>query len=173
MPRNKRGGNRHKKQARKGAGDVARRKKARLATAAGEIYAKVTRVFGNGMADVLCNDGITRLLIIRKKFKGRNKRDTQISLGGLVLAGIREWEVVGESKKPKVDLLYVYKQSQLGELISTGTLESRLLPDDHQEDLTCGFEITPQPQVAPLDADMPAAEEVAEEIDDDFCFDDI
>ncbi len=173
MPRNKRGGNRHKKQARKGAGDAARRQKVRFASVEGETYAKITRVFGNGMADVLCNDGVTRLLIIRKKFKGRNKRDNQIVLGGLVLVGIRQWEVVSDDKKQKVDLLYVYKQSQIGELISSGCLETWLLPEDHQEDLACGFEITPQPQVAALEDSAVCKDEVVEDIDDDFCFDDI
>ena len=53
--------------------------KLRLAKEDGEMYAKVTKLFGNGMAEILCNDKVVRLLIIRRRFKGRNKRDNMIS----------------------------------------------------------------------------------------------
>ena len=51
----------------------------------GEMYARVTKTFGHGMGEVLCDDGITRLLIIRKKFKGRNKRDNSVNFHSVLL----------------------------------------------------------------------------------------
>ena len=40
-------------------------------------------------AEVLCIDNISRMLIIRKKFKGRNKRNNMVGLNSWVLAGLR------------------------------------------------------------------------------------
>ena len=68
------------------------------------------------MGEVLCDDGITRLLIIRKKFKGRNKRDNSVNLHSVLLVGKREYEVVSAKKKEKVDLLFVYSQDNITQL---------------------------------------------------------
>ena len=65
----------------------------------GESYAKVLKLFGRGMVDVLCNDEVIRLCIIRKKFKGRNKRDNNCEVNSMVLVGLREWEVLSAKKK--------------------------------------------------------------------------
>ena len=116
MVKNKKGGSRHKKQASKNTRDVSFNTKLRKAKEDGEMYARVIKMNGNGMADVICNDGVTRLLIIRRKFRGRNRRDNQVSLGTMLLVGIRLWEVVGGGKKPKVDLLYTYSAGQINEL---------------------------------------------------------
>lgn len=94
MVKNKVGGNRHKKMARKNVKADARKPKLRLAKDKCEIYAKVTKMFGNGMCEVICQDEVTRLLIIRRKFRGRNRRDNMVTLDNVVLVGIREWEVV-------------------------------------------------------------------------------
>ena len=110
MVKNKAGGNRHKKQARKNL-NAPISTKIRMVKEEGEIYAKVLKTFGGGMADVLCNDGVIRLLIIRRKFKGRNKRDNTMKEGDLLLVGRRLWEVVAEKTKQKVDLLYVHPDS--------------------------------------------------------------
>ena len=115
MVKNKRGGNRNRRGARKNTqGPI--KTVLRKAVEEGEIYARVTRVFGNGMADVLCNDGVIRLLIIRRKFRGKQQRDNAVKLNGIVLVGIRLWEVVAVGKKPKVDLLCVYSNAQVDEL---------------------------------------------------------
>ena len=81
------------------------------------------------MADVLCNDGVMRLLIIRKKFRGRHRRDNRIKIHTVVLVGIREWEVVGPQKKSKVDLLEVYSDSDVAQLQKIGDINSSLLPE--------------------------------------------
>ena len=111
MPKNKTGGRNHRKQASKhaqpsGGGHV------RLPRDKAEMIAKVIKLCGQGRADVQCTDGVTRLLEIRKKFRGRNKRDNMIAMDTLVLVGLRDWEVRSANKKPKVDLLYVYSMGQ-------------------------------------------------------------
>jgi translation initiation factor 1A len=130
MVKNKKGGSRHKKQASKNTRDVSFNTKLRKAKADGEMYARVIKMNGNGMADVICNDGVTRLLIIRRKFRGRNRRDNQVSLGTMLLVGIRLWEVVGGGKKPKVDLLYTYSAGQINELKKIPEINDIILPEE-------------------------------------------
>jgi len=143
MPRNTKGGNRHKKQARKSAYSDVKKAKTRLAKEEGELYAKVIKLYGGGRASILCNDGITRLLVVRNKFKGRNKRDNQLIGGCLVLAGLRLWEVVSVDRQQNADLLFVYSKSQHEELSRLGHLQHRLLPEDMLRDTDGGgFDIT-------------------------------
>ena len=66
MVKNKTGGNKAKRQGRMFVGNVS--SKLRVAIEEGEIYAVVTKHFGNAMMDVLCIDGIQRICIIRNKF---------------------------------------------------------------------------------------------------------
>jgi initiation factor 1A len=129
MVRNQRGGNKNRRGARKNHHEpisTALRK----AVIEGEMYARVTKIFGGGMADVLCNDGIVRLLVIRRSFRGRNKRDNFVALNSVVLVGIRQWEVVAVGKKSKADLLYIYSKSQVYELKKLEDFNGILLPED-------------------------------------------
>ena len=65
MVRNTKGGNKGKKIKRC---RTTVQKKMRYAVE-GEMYARVTKTFGHGMGEVLCDDGITRLLILGKNLK--------------------------------------------------------------------------------------------------------
>ena len=112
MPKNKGGGRSHKRQGNKHVKNLSAPTKIRLPKESAEILARVTKMCGNGRAEVKCADGETRILEIRRKFRGRNKRDNMISLGTIVLAGLRDWEVRAANKKSKVDLLYVYSLGQ-------------------------------------------------------------
>ena len=130
MVRNKQGGNRAKKGARrhgKGFQNTSTFKLV-LPTQEGEIIARVTEVYGHGNFNVICNDGIVRLCIMRKKFKGRSKSDNFIKLHHLVLVGLRHFEVIAPKKKPKCDLMYVYSNDQETQLKQGGHLKSGLLP---------------------------------------------
>ena len=114
MVKNKKGGSSHKKMARKFVNNNATPRKLRKAKPDdGEIYAKVTQMYGNGMCNVMCMDGVERLCIIRRRFKGRNKRDNLVVAGSIILVGLRNWELLSGNKKPKVDLLYVYSKSNM------------------------------------------------------------
>ena len=141
MVKNKTGGSRTKKQARKNI-NAPVSTKLRLAKEKGEIYGKITNIFGNGMAEVLCQDGVRRLLILRRKFKGRNKKDNFISIDGVVLVGRRLWEVVAAKKKQKVDLLYVYSKSQLSALAQKTKLDYGILPESFKEEEECSYDIS-------------------------------
>ena len=108
MPKNLKGGSHHKKMASKDTKSSSMFKMRYVnPNEPSEMYAKVTNVYGGGMLEVMCNDGVRRLCVIRRKFKGRNKRDNQISINSVLIVGLREWEVVQKGKKEKVDLLYV------------------------------------------------------------------
>lgn len=117
MVKNKTGGNRHKKMASKNAKPTYKRK-TRFADSIDEIYGIVTKHCGGGHAMVLCQDNLERLMVIRRKFSGRNKRDNKIDVNTIVLCGKRNWEVRCDKKKEKVDLLYVYSNDQINELKS-------------------------------------------------------
>ena len=143
MPKNKRGGNKAKKQASKNCSEHTNFK-LRLSEDPNEIYACVIRTHGSN-AHVLCNDGIGRLLIIRKKFRGRNISGNRIGSGTIVLAGLREYEIYAPGKKVKVDLLYVYSTKQERELRKKVKLNPKFKDNngdfnDDDED-GCGYEI--------------------------------
>ena len=104
MVKNVKGGSSHKSQARKFAGDANSSKqhsKLRVIEEDGEIYAQITKNYGNGMCDALCIDNVTRLCIIRGKFRGRGKRDNTIRVGSWILAGKRDWESEKSGEKQK------------------------------------------------------------------------
>lgn len=113
MVKNKKGGKGSKKIARKHVMDVSQRI-IRYVKEEGEMYAVVAKHFG-GQCEVVTTDGETRLCIVRGKFKGRRRRDNNISLGTWVMVGIRDWEIRGDGKT-KCDLLYVYSDLDKEEL---------------------------------------------------------
>ena len=100
--KSKRGGRKHQKPVRRGI---------RYIEEEGEIYAAVTKLFGGGGCEVICADGAKRFCVIRKKFKGRGKRDNLLTGGVWVLVGVRDWEVRCEGKMQKCDLLEVYSEA--------------------------------------------------------------
>ena len=111
MPKNTKGGNRHKKMASKNAKpSYSLKMRYKNEEEECEMYAKVLQIFGGGMVQVLCDDKQERLCVMRRKFKGRNKRDNQISMNSILLVGLREWEVVQKNKK---ELNQVHKIIQM------------------------------------------------------------
>ena len=79
MVKNKTGGNRHKKMASKNCKPQSMNRKVRLANHKDELYAKILKCYGQGRFLVLCNDDIERILVLARKFKGRNKRDNTVN----------------------------------------------------------------------------------------------
>ena len=133
MPKNLKGGSHHKKMASKDTKSSGMLKMRYVnPNETSEIYAIVTNIYGGGMLEVKCNDGVKRLCVIRRKFKGRNKRDNQISLNSVLIVGLREWEVVQKDKKEKVDLLYVYDNNQV-ETLKKNKNEKITLFDDEKD----------------------------------------
>jgi translation initiation factor IF-1 len=130
MVKNKNGGNRHKKMASKNCKIVSINRKVRKAVDKFELYAKVLQCYGQGRFLVLCNDNIERILIIARKFKGRNKRDNIVAEGGIVLIGRREFEIRDPKKKEHVDLLYVYSPTQHSKLKKDVNFNKEVLLDE-------------------------------------------
>ena len=130
MVKNKKGGSSHKKMARKHVNNSlnSRNKRTRLVKEDGEMYAKIIKIEGGSNFEVLCNDGKRRLLVVRKKFKGRNKRDNSLKIDTMIMIGLRDWQVVAEKKREKVDLLEVYRESQYEELSKDKKLNLELFP---------------------------------------------
>ena len=111
MVKNK-GGNKAKKQGRKFVNQPQISNFTRMAKEEDESYAIVQKCYGHGMVEVLCIDNVSRLCIIRNKFKGRGKQDNMVKIGSWLLVGLRSWEVV-TNKKPKCDLLEVYTDEDI------------------------------------------------------------
>jgi len=107
MVKNVSGGKRAKAVGRKHEGAAP----SRLRTAAdpAELYAIVTKMWGNGLVQVTCADGVSRQCVIRQKFRGRRARDNRVALGSGLLVGLREFETLQD----KCDLLEVYSEADV------------------------------------------------------------
>ena len=137
MVKNKKGGRNNRKMASKHS-QPTNTTRTRFAKDKDEMYAKVVRMLGGRRAEIICNDKKNRILEIREKFGGRNKRDNFIAQESVVLVGIRSWEHRKEGKKEKADLLYVYSSGQLERLKNEDDIDETILPnsmtiDDKEE----------------------------------------
>ena len=79
-----------------------------------ELFACVTKAFGNGMVEIHTNNNERLIGHIRNKFRGKQKRHNMISVYSIVLIGLREWE------KPykNCDILTIYDSNQV-EILKT------------------------------------------------------
>lgn len=111
MPKNTKGGSGHKRQARKHTSGGNQNNRTRFSEDPLEMYAVCTKLYGQGHIEVMCHDGVSRMCVIRKKFKGRGRRDNTIIMGTWILVGKREFEVRAAGKKEKCDLLEVYRDN--------------------------------------------------------------
>jgi len=122
MVKNTKGGNKSKAIARKHIGERDHRS-LRISTNDFEKFGVVTRVLGNGMFYVvtdIASDKQPQLLgHIRNKFRGRSKRDNTISLGSIVLVGLRDWE----NPYKNCDLLEVYDQNEVRQLMKNPSID--------------------------------------------------
>lgn len=136
MVKNTKGGSNHKKFARKSL-SLKGPQKTRLANENEpcEMYAIVTKMFGQGVCEVKCNDGIRRQCIIRKKFSGRNKQSNIINISTKVLVGLRDWEVIRADKMPKCDLLEVYNNNDIKFLKKDPRANWDNLVNDNEEEI--------------------------------------
>jgi hypothetical protein len=124
MVKNTKGGNKSKGIARKHITGAREARALRLSTSELEKYGVITKLLGEGMFYVVTDistDAQPHLLgHIRKKFKGRSKRDNTITLGSVILIGLREWE--GPNYK-KCDLLEVYDANEVRQLMTTPSVD--------------------------------------------------
>ena len=118
MVKNTNGGNKSKKFARKHLNEPERKIRYKSVKDADEQYACVVKMCGGDICQVICEDGNKRLCVIRKKFRGRGKRDNNLSPDVIVLVGVRSWEVRMDGKLQKSDLLHVYSLTEKDTLIN-------------------------------------------------------
>jgi len=123
MVKNTTGGSKAKGQARKFVSGSKNAKALRVSTDESEVYAQVTKYLGNGMCDVICCDGISRLCHIRGKFRGRGKKDNLVTNGSWLLVGLREWATEKKEKKDSCDLLEVYSEADKENLKNIKTVD--------------------------------------------------
>ena len=78
-----------------------------------EKFACVTKIFGNGMCQIVTNDDLTLIGHIRGKFRSKkNKRHNIISTNSIVLVGLRDME-----NPPKnCDLMTIYDDNEIEQL---------------------------------------------------------
>jgi initiation factor 1A len=117
MPGKKGGGKKGKRGGRKHINRPVHRG-VRTVQEEGECYAVVKKLYGGPNCEVLCDDGVTRLCVIRNKFRGRGRRDNMITGGKWIMVGIRDWEARSAGKPQKCDLLEVYSDNDKKRLIS-------------------------------------------------------
>lgn len=120
MPKNTKGGKKHKKNKNYGSENKQLRYKE-----VGQEYAKVTRCKGNCRFDVLCCDGKSRSAILC----GSMRKRKFINQGQLVLVSIREWQ------DNICDIIDSYEESHAKRLKSEKEIpESFNLGDDNPYD---------------------------------------
>ena len=112
------GGNKSKKLGRKhlGSSNSYAQRKLRIKQEEDELYACVSKIYGQGRCLVRCIDAVERPCVIRNKFRGRGKRDNTVRLGTWLLVGIRSWESKTENKEQTCDLLEVYNDNEVKQL---------------------------------------------------------
>jgi len=107
MVKNTQGGSKHKSQARKNAVPSVTRDIE--PNGVDELYAHVTKMFGNGMCQVEthCDKKMTLVCHIRGKFRGKNKKHNTVALNSNVVIGLRDWE----TENKNCDLISILNSS--------------------------------------------------------------
>jgi translation initiation factor IF-1 len=116
MVKNVEGGCRTKSQGRKFSSAYASKSALRLAEDPLEIYAVVTKLYGQGRCQVHAVSGMELQCVIRNKFRGRSKRNNIVAVGSILLVGLREWE--GPDRYKTCDVLEVYDVENVNQLRS-------------------------------------------------------
>lgn len=123
MVKNVSGGCKSKSIARKFSSEN-RTDKLVLSTCADERYAIVTHIYGGDRCAVITDNGLVLQAIIRKKFRGRHRRNNLIAVGTYILAGLRDYEAPAYKI---CDVLEVYSKDETDRLNSTPSVDTALL----------------------------------------------
>ena len=134
MVKNKVGGKRTKRGARKNINEIQSiHKKIRFIQEEGEEYAIVNKIIGNGQCIVRCGDDKERLCFIRNKFSGRNKHSNLVHCGTWVMIGKREWETKQMNKLEKCDLLELYNNDEKNRLIQDSNYNFKAITNEESK----------------------------------------
>ena len=118
MVKNNTGGNKSKKQARKGVVISTAVQNVRYVSEPGEMYAIITTIFGGKNCQVMCDDGISRRCTIRRKFMMSRRGDNMIVAGTWVMVGLYDWEKRSDGTQT-CDIIEVYSPGEKEKLKQT------------------------------------------------------
>jgi len=118
MVKNNTGGNKSKKQARKGVALPAAVQNVRYVSETGEMYAVITTIFGGKNCQVMCDDGVSRRCTIRRKFMMSRRGDNMIAAGTWVMVGLYDWEKRSDGTQT-CDIIEVYSPGEKEKLKQT------------------------------------------------------
>ena len=121
MPKNLKGGNKHKKMKnnKDNNDDVLI-----LKDSEDQDYAKVQKLLGNCRVELMCNDKEKRLGIIR----GQMRKKVWVNINSVVLYSKREYE------DDKVDIIHVYKNETLLNHYKKMNLTFSILNEEEKDD---------------------------------------
>ena len=119
MVRNTTGGTKTKGLARKHMNKSNQSHKLRVPEEEGEELACVTKMFGNGMCQIITNENEELIGHIRGCMRGRQKRHNTITINAIVLIGLRTWE----STKKNCDILCIYNDNEVKQLLDIPTIK--------------------------------------------------
>lgn len=189
MVKNLQGGSKTKSHARKSSSSstsyASARTPLRLCVDEFEKYACVIKIFGQGRLLVRTVDDCELQCVIRNKFKGRSKRDNIITIGCIILVGLREYEGVGNYKT--CDVLEVYDkedQNQLKNIPSTRVNRLEMyyssIECTGKQTTTSGdfifsdeVDVVVQPIISSTSSRLPIIEEISEAREEEIDIDDI
>jgi hypothetical protein len=118
------GGNKSKKQARKGVSGAAPSQNVRYIADTGEMYAVITNIYGGKTCQVMCHDGVSRRCTIRKKFMMARRGENMLATGTWLMVGLYDWEKRADGSQT-CDILEVYSSGEREKLKQT--INSKLL----------------------------------------------
>ena len=122
MPKNLKGGSKHKKMKNKNINDNEE-DKIILKDGDEQDYGKVEKLLGNCRVELLCNDKVNRIGIIR----GKMKKKQWVNLHNIVLYSKREYE------DNKVDIIHVYNNDTIKYLKDKMNLSFSIMEDVEDE----------------------------------------
>lgn len=133
MVKNTCGGNKQKGFARKDA--HVSKSKTRLSNDPNELYAKVTKLFGGKICQVITADDQELKCTIRGKFSGKFKRANLLTVNSFVLVGLHDFN----TSNPSCDLLEIYDQSDLSSLPNLPLFDSTTSISSNHIDFSSSF----------------------------------
>lgn len=127
MPKNVKGGSKHKKMKNTSNSDEITNEQLILKSGDDQDYGKVEKLLGNCRVSLLCNDKETRIGIIR----GSMRKRQWLNVGSIVIYSMRGYE------KDKVDIIHVYNNNVLKILEKSMNLNFSIMGEERsvEEDI--------------------------------------
>ncbi len=120
MPKNTKGGKKHKRGKNYSTGD----KRELIFKEDGQEYGQTVKMLGSGHVEVFCFDGVTRL----GKIRGKMRKRIWINVGDMVLVGLREFEL------DRCDIMYKYNPDEARNLKVYGEIPTDVTVNENEEE---------------------------------------